>query len=100
MRLSKWMKELEAAFYGSAASYDRALTPGAAAAALPGALRRNVYMGQEGAGGGDPERLARYVRHQLACLAATDSAALMAGHIRFVDHAAALPAASAAARGQ
>lgn len=81
VRLSKWMKELEAAFYGSAAAYDRALTPGVGGEALAGALRRNVYMGE-----GDPSdvaRLAEYIRHQLACLAVTPSADVMAGHIRF-----------------
>ena len=77
VRLSKWMKELESAFYGSCTAYDAALAPGAPEGALAGALRRNVLM--EHGGGAESVALARYVRHQLACLAVTDSSAVMSG---------------------
>ena len=77
VRLSKWMKELESAFYGSCTAYDAALAPGAPEGALAGALRRNVLM--EHGGGAESAALARYVRHQLACLAVTDSSAIMSG---------------------
>jgi hypothetical protein len=77
VRLSKWMRELEQSFYGSSAAYDAALAPDAAAGALQGALRRNVFMGEGAAP--DAARAARYVRHQLACLALTPSEAVMAG---------------------
>ncbi len=88
VRLGKWMKELEQSFYGSSAAYDAALAPDAPPGALQAALRRNVFMG-EGTPA-DAARAARYVRHQLACLALTPSEAVMAG--------AWLRAAGAAAR--
>lgn len=77
MRLSKWMRELEQTFYGSSAAYDAALSSDAAGDALRSALRRNIFLG-EGLPA-DAARAARYVRHQLACLALTPSEAVMAG---------------------
>ena len=83
VRLSKWMRELEGAFYGSSAAYDAALADqqdgpvGAGRDELASALRRNVYMGDGSLQ--DSQFLARYVRHQLACLALTQSEAVMAG---------------------
>jgi len=82
VRLSKWMKELESTFYGSCTAYDAALAPGAPEGELAGALRRNVLMTH--AGGAEAAALARYVRHQLACLAVTDSTAVMAGQISYM----------------
>ena len=94
VRLSKWMRELEGAFYGSSTAYDAALaapqhTPGMPDA-LAGALRRNVFMG-EGAPG-DAAALARYVRHVLACLALTPTEAVMAGACAAAQRGALLPA--------
>ena len=77
VRLSKWMRELEQSFYGSCAAYDAAMATDAAAGALQSALRRNVYLGEGQTA--DAARAARYVRHQLACLALTPSDAVMAG---------------------
>ena len=100
VRLTKWMRELEGAFYGSASAYDSALAAQAGGLSvgqsddLATALRRNVLMGSGRAE--DGALLARYVRHQLACLAATDGEAVMSGHISFA--LAIRPAAAAAER--
>ena len=80
VRLSKWMRELEQTFYGSSAAYDTAMAADAAAGALQAALRRNMFMGEGQPA--DAARAARYVRHQLACLALTPSEAVMAGALR------------------
>ena len=91
VRLSKWMRELESAFYGSSAAYDAALAatkagiPPGVGDALAGALRRNVFMCEEGSGPMPPGavQLARYVRHQLACLAMTERGDVLGGHISY-----------------
>jgi len=101
VRLSKWMRELEGAFYGSSAAYDNALAASSGGLeigqhdVLASALRRNVQMGEGGTT--DSALLARYVRHQLACLAATESEAVMRGHISFA--ASGWPGSDAARKG-
>ena len=80
VRLSKWMRELEQTFYGSSAAYDTAMAADAAAGALQSALRRNMFLGEGKPA--DAALAARYVRHQLACLALTPSEAVMSGALR------------------
>ena len=83
VRLSKWMRELEGAFYGSSTAYDNALAssegglPPGSHDPLAASLRRNVAMGEGMAT--DSALLARYVRYQLACLALTASTDVLAG---------------------
>lgn len=81
VRLSKWLRELEAAFYGSSVAYDAALAAPPAGLgdqdALAVALRRNVLM--DGGQPADGVHLARYVRHVLACLTLTPGEAVLKG---------------------
>eukprot|EP00192_Tetraselmis_astigmatica_P013456 CAMPEP_0117655458 /NCGR_PEP_ID=MMETSP0804-20121206/4289_1 /TAXON_ID=1074897 /ORGANISM="Tetraselmis astigmatica, Strain CCMP880" /LENGTH=320 /DNA_ID=CAMNT_0005461809 /DNA_START=75 /DNA_END=1037 /DNA_ORIENTATION=- len=84
VRISKWLTELEQRFLGAATAYDKALkVPDMAEskALLTEALWRNVYNGE-----GEMSQahiLQRYVRRELACLAITDSQAVLDGQIRF-----------------
>jgi len=86
VRLSKWMRELEGAFYGSSTAYDNALLasdgglPPGTHDPLAASLRRNVAMGEGMAT--DSALLARYVRYQIACLALTESPDVLAGASR------------------
>ena len=112
VRVGKWLSELERMFYGAATSYDRAIgaigggggggggeaaggasgtaappppLPGGSAnaqAALTAALLRNAYGG-DAARTADAGALARYALRELACLALTDSEAVLAGRVRF-----------------
>ena len=106
VRVSKWLSELERMFYGAATAYDAAVgaiggggesgkdggattapqpLPGGAPnaqAALAAALLRNVYAGDE-ARSADAGALARYALRELACLALTESGAVLAGRVRF-----------------
>ena len=96
VRLSKWMRELEQAFYGSSMSYDKALR---GEVELADCLYRNAYMGT-----GDRRAshvLARYIRRELQSLDATDSAALLAGRVAFSrEHASVVLPARPAREGQ
>jgi cytochrome b pre-mRNA-processing protein 3 len=81
VRVSKHLTELEKQFYGSCVAYDRALK-GESGESLSTALLRNVLQaapGKESAAA----RLERYVRRELACLALTESEAVMMGNVKF-----------------
>ena len=81
VRLGKHLSELEKQFYGSCTAYDRAMGS-EPPETLADALWRNVYQGEE-ARKGASERLARYVRRGVACLAKTPSAVVLEGRISF-----------------
>mmetsp|Transcript_19822 Transcript_19822/g.50787 ORF Transcript_19822/g.50787 Transcript_19822/m.50787 type:complete len:309 (-) Transcript_19822:477-1403(-) len=84
VRVSKWLTELEQRFFGAAMAYDKALEEPdrlKSSEMLTEALWKNVYNGE-----GDvktAQRLARYVRRELASLAMTPSEAVIHGQIRF-----------------
>ena len=81
VRVNRWLNELEQGFYGSALSYDNALTGGSGD--LAKVLHRNVYHGE-----GDERRskkLERYVRRELLCLNATDGKAVREGRVKFSE---------------
>lgn len=81
MSVGKRVKDMVRAYYGRTAAYDEALAE-AEGPRLAAALARNVYGG---AGTGDPERLARYVRLAASGLAPQTPAELLAGALRFPD---------------
>ncbi|GMH42221.1 hypothetical protein BSKO_10140 [Bryopsis sp. KO-2023] len=78
VRVGKWLSDLETTFYGGAQAYDKALK---GEGNFAEALMRNVY-GKEGSMR-DAKRLERYLRREIACLAMTDSEAVLGGQIRF-----------------
>jgi len=81
VRVSKWMKELESFFYGSAMAYDKGLKGGPGE--LRAALVRCAYEpGMEDKAGA--EALERYVRRELTALALTDAQAVLDGRVAFV----------------
>jgi cytochrome b pre-mRNA-processing protein 3 len=81
VRVNKWLNELEQGFYGSALAYDNALTGGQGD--LAKVLHRNVFHGEDDASNARAQRLERYVRLTLGCLAATDGKAVREGRVRF-----------------
>ena len=81
VRVNKWLNELEQGFYGSALAYDNALTGGQGD--LAKVLHRNVFHGTDDASNARAQRLERYVRLTLGCLAATDGKAVREGRVRF-----------------
>lgn len=81
VRVSKQLTELEKQFYGSGMAYDAAMKEDPKET-LAEALLRNVYQADPGKREA-ARKLERYVKRELACLAMTDSAAVMAGNVRF-----------------
>ena len=81
VRLQKQLTELEKQFYGSCMAYDKAIK-GEGTESLAAALQRNVFQAAPGAAAA-AGKLERYLRRELACLSLTDSAAVMAGNVRF-----------------
>jgi cytochrome b pre-mRNA-processing protein 3 len=88
VRLSKQLTELEKQFYGSSMAYDKALKgeagAGGAQETLAAALQRNVYLADAGKAAA-AAALERYCLRELACLAVTDSGAVMAGNVKFSE---------------
>ena len=79
VRVSKWLKELEKIFYGSAMAFDKAVDrPGGA---LADALWRNTFASEGDRAGA--QALARYVRREVASLALTDLDAVLRGEVAF-----------------
>lgn len=81
VRVGKWLTELEMGFYGSAKVYDKALK---GEGNFTEALLRNVYENEK-AKMHFAKRLERYIRREIACLAMTDTEALMKGQIQFTS---------------
>ncbi|EIE25197.1 hypothetical protein COCSUDRAFT_40520 [Coccomyxa subellipsoidea C-169] len=79
VRVGKWLTDLEKNFYGSSMAYDQALK---GEGDLTEALLRNVY-GLDSGKRKRAEALAKYVQREVACLAMTDSEAVMSGQVRF-----------------
>ncbi|KAF6255014.1 ubiquinol-cytochrome C chaperone-domain-containing protein [Scenedesmus sp. NREL 46B-D3] len=84
IHVSKWMKRLEQVFFGGCEAYDAAMQQPEAqqAAALAGALLRNVYEDDQ------TQRpwallLARYLIREAQCLSKTDAEAIYTGQLRF-----------------
>lgn len=75
------LSELEKQFYGSCMAYDKALM-GEGNESLAVALLRNVYQGAEEKESA-AAKLEKYAQRELACLSQTDSAAVVAGNVRF-----------------
>lgn len=82
VRVGKQLAELEKQFYGSCLAYDRALKGEDGAEKLSLALLRNVYQANKKKQPAAAQ-LERYVRREMACLAMTDSTAVLAGNLRF-----------------
>jgi cytochrome b pre-mRNA-processing protein 3 len=78
------LSELEKQFYGSSKAYDNAMKEeaGSVGESLAAALQRNIFQ-EAPEREADAARLERYVRRELASLSQTESAAVMAGNIRF-----------------
>lgn len=81
VRVGKWLKELEAAFYGTSLALDRAQESGEFMA-LPEAIWRNIYLSRDG-GLIPAVELAAYVQRELESLALTPSDAVFQGDISF-----------------
>lgn len=81
VRVGKWLTELEMGFYGSAKTYDKALK---GEGDFKEALLRNVYENDKGKIH-HAKRLERYMRREIACLAMTESEAVMSGQIQFTS---------------
>jgi cytochrome b pre-mRNA-processing protein 3 len=81
VRLRKHLVELEKQFYGSCIAYDKTMKD-EPTEPLSAALHRNVYQAVQSK---QPAAslLERYVKRELACLTMTESAAIMAGDVRF-----------------
>lgn len=82
LSVGKKVKQMMASFYGHAAAYEEALSPGADASALPDALRRNVF-GTISIDDESLDRLAAVVYSGVAHLAALDSGKILAGEASF-----------------
>jgi cytochrome b pre-mRNA-processing protein 3 len=82
LRVGKQVKAMAKGLYGRIVAYGDALDRGDQAA-LGDALRRNVYR-HVGPAAASIERLGGYVRREAGHLAEADTAALIAGDVRFL----------------
>lgn len=83
LQLGRWLKKLEGIFYASSIAYDRALD-GESDESLESALLRNVFDNDK-TKEQSCQRLAHYIKRELACLDLTPTQEVYRGQIRFTQ---------------
>ncbi|GLI60404.1 hypothetical protein VaNZ11_002555, partial [Volvox africanus] len=81
--VSKWLKKLETHFYETGFELDDALKRGSTDPLLLTDIFLRRFYGGEEKHRADAELVSRYTMRELQCLALTDDATILGGHVRF-----------------